>query len=473
VLGVSTISRKANRFFKEDGLQMDNIKSRRLYSILSNINPVTICIFSVALILVFLSFFFQYSVENGKTIAQTKPADSIRQIKDKISGAGPHSSRERPHPAVQEPDSNKKSMVQKALKLQMPFIANEGQAADDVSFYAQTFGGTAHVTKSGEIVYSFNINESEKTENKNNSRGKPPESETKKSFTLKETLVGASIMSPQGQDRATANVNYFIGNDKSKWKTNIPAYNTVSLGEIYEGIDLSLKAYGKTVEKVFTVRPSADPGKIRLEIEGAESISINEKGELELKTGAELLRFSQPVAFQEIRGKRQNVQVAYGLSSDTYGFITGNYDKSVPLVIDPVLRYSTYLGGSKDESGESGNFIGIAIDGSGNAYVSGTTQSIDFPTENPIKAVNESGRDVFVTKISSDGISLIYSTYLGGAQNEDGSSLEVDINGNAYITGTTDSEDFPTVNPLQPTKAGQRDVFVANVDFQIKWNQVF
>ena len=143
--------------------------------------------------------------------------------------------------------ADKQAIIQKAMKLQMPFIANEGQMDKEVSFYAKTFGGTVYVTQNGEMVYSF-----PRIEEKAKATDTASTDEKIRGLALKETLVGATVKSIQSDDPAKAKVNYFIGNDKSKWKTNIATYNSISLGEVYKGIDLSLKAYGKTVEKVFT-----------------------------------------------------------------------------------------------------------------------------------------------------------------------------------------------------------------------------
>ena len=121
---------------------------------------------------------------------------------------------------------------------------------------------------------------------------------------IKEKLVGSSKTVPEGKDKAETKVNYFIGNDKSKWKTDIATYNSVSLGEVYAGVELELKAYGKRVEKVFTVNPGADPKAINLKIEGAKSLKVNEQGELEIKTGLGEVRYSKPLAYQERNGKK-------------------------------------------------------------------------------------------------------------------------------------------------------------------------
>ena len=178
-------------------------------------------------------------------------------------------------------------------------------------------------------------------------------SQKSEGFVLKEILVGAKIADLKGAEPSQAKVNYFIGNDKTKWRTNIPTFNKVSLGEVYEGIDLSLKAYGKNVEKIFTVQPGADPKSIKLKMAGAKSLKINDKGELEAETGHGPVKFSKPVAYQEKDGKRENVQVAYHIDNDTYGFNAGDYDQPLPLIIDPALVYSTYLGGSGEDYGTS------------------------------------------------------------------------------------------------------------------------
>jgi hypothetical protein len=271
----------------------------------------------------------------------------------------------------QEPN---KKILEKAFKIQMPFIENQGQIADEqVRFYAKTFGGAIYVTKEGEMVYSFIKSESNHNPRKRDIENKP-DSETAQIFTFKEKLVGASIQSPEGSEKGETKVNYFIGNDPAKWKTNLTTYEVVSLGEVYQGIDLRLKAYGKNVEKIFTVKPGADPGAINLKIEGATSLNINDKGELEVETGLGPVRFAKPIAYQEINGKRVEVAANYQVlslnlspqtsdlslhdstlgtqhSSPIYGFKVGDYNRSHPLIIDPVLAYSTYLGGSLSDHG--------------------------------------------------------------------------------------------------------------------------
>ena len=207
-----------------------------------------------------------------------------------------------------------KQILEKAFKIQMPFIENQGQIADEhVRFYAKTFGGTVFVTDQGEMIYSLSMTEPRPTLPSLNPRDRHLKPEDVKVWTLREKLVGSLSAVPKALDKAETKVNYFIGNDKSKWKTDIPTHNEVSLGEIYEGIELRLKAYGKNVEKIFTVKPGADATTIKLKVAGGNSLKINNKGELEIETGLGVAMYSKPLAYQEINGKRHEVNVTYAL----------------------------------------------------------------------------------------------------------------------------------------------------------------
>jgi len=374
-----------------------------------------------------------------------------------------------------------KVLLKKVFKIQMPFIANQGQIPDEhVRFYAKTFGGTVFVTDQGEMVYSFSMTEPKPPQSSMiNPRDRHLKPGDVKVWTLREKLIGSFEIMPKATDKAETKANYFIGNDKSKWKTDITTYNEVSLGEIYKGIDLKLKAYGKTVEKIFTVKPGSDPNAINLKIEGANSLNINDKGELEVEMGFRPVSFAKPIAYQEIKGKRHEVKVAYTFKNSTpdtqssmpiYGFKVDDYDKSYALVIDPImvpaLGYSTYLGGSNTEEGN-----GIAVDSSGNAYIAGSTLSTDFPTFPkpasggiPIQPNFTGVEDAFVTKVNPAG-SLVYSTYLGGINSSRGFAIAVDSSGSAYLTGTTSSSDFPTTaNAYQMTFGGVYDAFVTKIN---------
>jgi hypothetical protein len=348
---------------------------------------------------------------------------------------------------------DKASVVQKVFGLQIPFIANEGQIDRRVRFYAQTFGGKFYLTEGGELVYTFSIPDSREKVGKRSKALRPV-----RILSIREQLIGASQISSQGINPARTKVNYFTGNDKKNWKTNIPTYDTVSLGNVYDGIELSLKAHGDNVEKIFTVQPGADFSKIKLQVEGATDLKINNQGELEIKSLQGAIRFSEPRAYQEKDGRRKPVQVAYRVDDNAYGFIVTGHDPALPLVIDPCLSYSTYLGGA----GEDGAYA-VAADGAGNAYVAGYTLSEDFPpsTDDPVIADNYDG---FVTKFGLDG-QIEYSTYLGGELDDLIYAIAVDRAGNAYVTGETASKRFPT-EPVQTYDAkigGNQDAFVAKI----------
>ena len=363
-------------------------------------------------------------------------------------------------------EEGKRAWIDKALKIQIPFIANQGQINDEnVKFYAQTFRGAILIKKGGEFVYSlpkFEEMGNTKAENKRlkireTATKEPPKREV---WTLKESLIGAIPQEPKGLEKSPGKVNYFIGNERSDWKTDIETYNTLSLGEVYKGIKLKLKAYGKNVEKVFTVEPGADVEAIRLKIEGADSLNVNEIGELEIKTKGGIISFTTPVAFQEKGGKRNYLDVSYLLDETAYGFSVGNYDKSQPLIIDPMLVFSTYLGGSSDEAGQ-----GIAVDDYGNAYITGWTYSPNFPTTLWIEIPPQNANGyVFIAKMDTLAHTLVYSTFLGGQCGQRASGIAVDTSGNAYITGGTCSTDFPTVSPIQGNLKGESDAFVTKIN---------
>lgn len=222
-------------------------------------------------------------------------------------------------PNIQEGLLFKQQQIQDydLLRVQIPFTANEGQIKNkSVKFFAKTFGGTVFVTKKGELIYSLlKIDEKpiDKVEDKQFKYTKKEKSLPKitKGWSLKEQFIGTLNVSPHGIDASRARVNYFIGNDKSNWRNNIATYNTLTLGEIYPGINLDLRATGNNVEKVFTLSPGAEVDLIKIKLEGADYLNVNVRGELEVGTGLGVVCFSNPVAYQEKEGKREYIQVSY------------------------------------------------------------------------------------------------------------------------------------------------------------------
>ena len=220
-------------------------------------------------------------------------------------------------------------------------------------------------------------------------------------------------MLPSGAERSGAMINSFIGNDPRRWQANIPSFNGVQFGDIYEGIALEVRATGDNVEKIFTVAPGADPARIALRLAGAEGVSITPSGELEARTTLGPVRFTAPVAYQMgAAGERQGVSVAYALEGDQVGFCVGAFDAARPLVIDPLLA-STFIGGT------SNNVIrAMALDSQTNVFVAGYTASMDFPTTNSpsYQPVYSNGiYDGFIAKFGPQLTNLLVATYLGGS----------------------------------------------------------
>ena len=237
--------------------------------------------------------------------------------------------------------------------------------------------------------------------------------------------------------------NYFIGNNPDKWVTDVPSYGGVKYSGIYPGVDVEFYGNQRHFEYDFTVAPGANPKVIALKIDGAQKLTIDSHGDLILHTPNGDAEFQKPVVYQLAEGKRHEVPGNYALASGNHiTFSVAKYDRSLPLVIDPLLSYSTFLGDTGDETG-----FGIAVDGTGDAFVVGPTSSAKFPTTgNAVQpnapAVGFSG---FVTEIDPTGKTLLYSTYLGGSSgNDDAFSIALDQSGDAYITGVTTSTDFPT-----------------------------
>jgi hypothetical protein len=262
-----------------------------------------------------------------------------------------------------------------------------------------------------------------------------------------------------GLDEMAGTSNYFIGNDPAKWRTHVPTYAKVKYEGIYSGIDLVYYGNQRQLEYDFIVAPGADPRRIAMDVRGAKRIRRDGKGDLVFKVGGGQIRWHKPVAYQEKDGTRQLVAASYAITNtNRVAFEVAKYDAHRTLYIDPLI-YSTYLGGSGDDRGS-----GIAVDGAGNAYVTGITDSTDFPTNNPFQPFG-GGSDVFVTKINPSGTALVYSTYLGGSAQDGGSGVALDSEGNAYVTGFTQSLDFPvTPGAFQMTLNGSESAFVTEIN---------
>jgi Beta-propeller repeat len=269
-------------------------------------------------------------------------------------------------------------------------------------------------------------------------RAKPEKSQ---GDLLRMMLVGANRSArTEGKDELPGKSNYFLGNDPAKWRRDVSNYAGVQYESVYPGVDVVYHGNQGQLEYDFIVAPHANYRQIKLQYKGAKRIHIDgESGDLILTTkkGSEL-RQHKPVIYQELAGVRREIEGKYELGAmDEIAFRIGDYDTRQTLIIDPTLLYSTYLGGNGNDFAQA-----IAVDGQGNVYVTGYTGSTDFPTQNPFQATLRSNADVFVTKLSASGNGLIYSTYLGGNGAGFERGIAVDGQGNAYVTGNTLSTDF-------------------------------
>ena len=248
--------------------------------------------------------------------------------------------------------------------------------------------------------------------------------------------------------------NYFIGNDPAKWRTNVPQYRKVLESNVYAGVDLIYYGTQGKLEYDFDVAPGADPSVIQLAFHAAAGPRIDAQGELILTSASGEVRLRKPVAYQEVAGERRPVAVSYTKKGrDRITFQVAEYNSSLPLVIDPILIYSTYLGGSNIDTAN-----GIAVAPDNTAFIAGSTFSTDFPTVHALQANAGGGpdfpQDAFVAKISSDGSTLLYATYLGGENQDAANGIAVDNFGDAYVVGYTLSPHFPVLTGSFETLCG-------------------
>jgi hypothetical protein len=346
-------------------------------------------------------------------------------------------------------------------QLPLAFERNQGQSSARVEFLSRGRGYALFLTDNEAVV---KLHEGRVGQKDTQRAALQP-----RSAVLRMRLAGArSDTRAIGLAEMSGKSNYFIGNDRSKWIRNVANYAKVKYTDVYPGIDLVY--YGKQgeLEYDFVVAPGADPNLVRLQLEGSErrSLHLDSTGGLIADTAAGDVRFRKPQIYQKERdGRRKIVDGGYKLlRSNLVGFEVADYDKSRELVIDPVVSYSSFLGGTGPDAVNS---VSVAFDSAGNAYVASGTESTDFPvsagayqsTYGGGPAICDQGSnfcgDAFVTKINSSGTAIVYSTYLGGSNTEYAFGLAVDGGGNAYITGQTESTNFPvTPGAFQPNFGG-------------------
>jgi uncharacterized repeat protein (TIGR01451 family) len=342
----------------------------------------------------------------------------------------------------------------------MQFEPNVGQTDNRVSFVSRGQGYRLFLTPT-QAVFSFHSVKQQKAEKRLTRRqhlsGAPVVLEES---ALEMSLIGANPHPKvEGVDRLLGNANYFLGNNPKQWQKDVPTFAKVKYHQVYSGIDLVYYGNQRKLEYDFIIGPTGDPAQVALSFTGADRLEVDSEGSLIAHLNGGIVRWHKPYAYQEKDSGRKEVQTTFVLRDrHTVGFQVATYDAKQPLIIDPVLQFSTFLGGN-----DADYATGVALDSSGNIYVAGNTLSLNFPTANAYRSTSAGSNDVFVSKLNSSGTTLLYSTYLGGAGNEFTGGLAVDSSGNAYVAGATDSPNFPAQNAYNNAPSGFNDAFISKI----------
>ena len=349
---------------------------------------------------------------------------------------------------------------EKLKAAQLPFIRNQGQISNhQIHYYVDTPAGSVWITRDA-IVYGFQKTDTTMADKEkyNNIQG----------WILRETPKGFTPETetfPKGIDPSPTAVSYFRGKSH-EWRRQVPAFNGVTFGRVFDGIDLYLKISHNQVEKIFTVAPGANPRAIAMVVDGADGLAVNAAGELEIQTGIGLMKMTVPLAFQEIDGKKTPVTVAYRLGPDqhTYGFTVGDYQKDRPLLIDPMLT-STYIGSQNDDY-----IMRLARDASGNVFVAGRIDlgpyswDDDFPITSGAYQKTAIRWEVVVCKFNPDLSKLLAATFLGSNADDYGHAIAVDAAGNVFVAGHATGNDFPVTQGAYEANGQDYVGFVSKLD---------
>lgn len=376
---------------------------------------------------------------------------------------------------MQTEEETNQSVLEAYGKLPLVFIPNVGQEDQRISYYAQGKNFRFAFTTDQVRMSFFEVGPlASGPRNTGIIQGNLPEQAAQgkesriKGINLIWRFLNAhSDMSVEGAAQETGKINYLRGGDPQNHYTNLPIYREVAYRQVWPGIDVVFQGKQGMFKYDVLLQPGGLVDDIRIGFEGADGIRVDDIGNLLIDTPFGTLTDVSPVAYQEIDDKRLSIDCRFVIRSEADGSqnigfeMLEEVDHHYPLVIDPILLYSTYLGGSAFDSGN-----GIAVDASGNAYVTGFTQSSDFPTTPGAFDISLTGsQDAFVTKLNADGTALVYSTYLGGSDTDTGDAIAVDAFGNAYVTGSTQSSDFPTtLGAYDTTLGGVVDAFVTKLN---------
>jgi hypothetical protein len=337
--------------------------------------------------------------------------------------------------------------------LPLAFEENQGQAHGQAKYWARA-NGYALFLAANEALISLPgpTSQAARPVKERTGRQHPPDSTS--AAVVRLHWAGANLHPViAAADPFQFRSNYFIGKNAKKWRTNVAQYARVEYRDVYPGVNLVFHGRQRQMEFDFVVAPDADSAPIALQFSGTDLIQ-DDGGNLILRSDAGDLVLHKPRAYQQDHGQRTSVEARFVLVDHRVRFVLGHYDRTRELIIDPTLSYSTYFGGSGQDDG-----LAVAVDGNGNAYVTGQTASSTLPAPSGGSTlIGPSGSfDVFVTKFDPSG-KILYTTFIGGSQKESGNAIAVDSAGNAYVAGATNSADFPaTSGAYQPSFGGGSD----------------
>jgi len=340
-----------------------------------------------------------------------------------------------------------------AANLPLAFEENRGQSDGPAAFLARGDGYTVFVAPN-EAVLRLKSRRRKAGSSPFTRPGAPDANLTETVSVLRMGLVEARADAKvTGGEALPGRAHYFQGAEQ----TSVSTYRQARVAGVYPGVDMVYYGNGRQLEYDFVVAPGADPEQIRFRLDGASNVALNAEGGLDVALEAGDVELRKPEVYQEVAGERRLVASNYRLTGDELGFELGAYDPSQPLIIDPVIIYSTLLGGAGFDAGSS-----VAMGADGSVYVTGTTDSADFPRS--AGAAGAAGSDdAFVTRLSPDGSSVVFSVYLGGSGADSGRGIAVDAAGRAIVTGSTDSANFPVPGGFQTQPGGGMDAFVVRI----------
>lgn len=343
-------------------------------------------------------------------------------------------------------------------QLPLRFEKNEGQLPQEVEFQARTRRAALTLTKREAIL----VLAPSSPDVAPGDRKKRPDSKVPVDALRLRFLGAAPSPSLAGEDALAGKTSYFIG-DRSTWRSNVTGFGRVRYSGLYPGVDAVFYGRDRELEYDLVVHPGAELAQVALAVDGAQKVRLTPEGDAELTLPKGTVHLKRPVAYQDVDGVRRAVESRYQLRGNRLSFEVGRYDRQLPLVVDPVLAYATYLGAYFADT-----LTGAAVDGTGRLHIAGFTLSPNFPTKNALYPTYKlppstvTWTDAFVATLDATGTSLVYSTFLGGAGGSNSAyDVAVDAAGQAYVVGYTDAPDFPvTANAYSTTPAGFSDLFL-------------